>query len=440
MRPLQARFTILPAIALASTTTSVFIAPSAQAVQFSFGFSEGTPPEVIEGFNEAGDLWSSFLSDDVTVNLTVEYRSLASTSLGSFAPQRVSYAYRDILGALGQDVSSPNDALAFSVLPKSSEFDVLLDSTFDFDVFLNATSNNPNGVNSFVPYRDDDGDCNNRSVRITTANAKALGLPLTGSGSCRPSGTNQTVSSTDGTILLNSAINWDFDSSDGIDSMAYDFVGLASQGIGVMLGHISGVDVLDFNSPFIREGEQFFFRDDQFPFVSLPDLYRFSDESAAQGIIDWTTGRTDANGMDVEKYFSIDGGQTAIAQFSTGLTKGDGNRASGWKADELGGTYLGIAEPTPNAGQLLQFTENDQILFDAIGWNLTDPFSNPPSRAIREDTDSGGDSSSDGGNGDDSPNPINPTDPVSVPEPSLGIALIPLMWLSLTWLSRRRRR
>ncbi len=429
MRPFQAPFTIgLSAIALASASAPFVMVPRAQALQFSFGFSEGTPPEVVQGLNAAGDLWSSFLSDDVTVNLMVEFEPISSASLGRFVPQRVSYRYQDILSALGGDITSPNDALAFSSLPKSSEFDVLLDSTLDFEVFLNGTLNNPNGEGSLVPYRDDDGDCNNRSVRITTGNARALGLPLTGTGSCGPAASSSGMPPSDGTLTLNSNFNWDFDISDGIDLTAYDFVGITSQGIGVMLGHISGVDVLDFNSPLLSSS--MFFRDDQFPFVSLPDLYRFSDESAELSIIDWTTGRADVNGFDVDKYFSIDGGQTAIAQFSTGLTKGDGNRASGWKADELGGTYLGIAEPTPNAGQILQFTNNDQILFDAIGWDLTDPLTDAPVRTIKID---------DGSDDDGSSDPADPSDPKSIPEPSSAIAFAPILWVGATWLRKKRR-
>lgn len=394
----------------------VFNASNAQALQFNFGFSEGTPPEVIQGFNDAGELWGSFIADDITVDLTIQYEAFNSTSLGRFTPERSTFTYRDVVGALDRDISSPNDAVSFSSLPNSSELDVLLDPNFDFDVLTNGTSDNPNGVGSAVPYLDNDGDCNNRSIRMTTANAKALGLPRTGSGSCGSGRSNAPTS--DGTITLNSNFDWDFDVSDGIDPLAYDFVGIASQGIGVMLGNISGVDVLDFNSPLLDSGEPLFFEDGAFPFVSLTDLHRFSEESASLGVIDWTTGRTNGVGLDVDKYFSIDGGQTSLASFSTGVLKGDGQRASGWKADELGGTTLGIAEPTPNSGQVLQFSNNDQILFDVIGWDLADPFGDAPSRPIKSDE--------------------NPPDPKSIPEPSSAIAFVPIVLIGAKWLSKRR--
>jgi hypothetical protein len=405
-------------------------------VQFSFGFSEGTPPEVIQGFNAAGELWSSFLSDDVTVNLAVQYESLSNPRLlGSFSPARISYTYQDTLRALRDDASSPNDAIAFSSLPKSSEFEGLPETSVDFDVLINATSNNPNGAGSFVPYVDNNGSCNNRSVRMTAANAKALGLPLTGTSTCGSTASSGNVPIRDGTLTINSDFNWDFDISDGIDPLAYDFVGVAAKGIGTTLGFISGVDVLDDNSPSqadLMELNGFRgFSDDVLSFVSLPDLYRFSDQSAALGVIDWTTGGINDNGETRDKYFSIDGGQTAIAQFSTGVNRGDGRTASSWKADELGGAYLGIAEPTPNAGQVLQFTNNDQIFFDVIGWNLANPFSDPPSRAIRTD---------DGSNGDGSPDPSDPNDPKSIPEPSSVVAFVPVVWVGVAWLAKKRRR
>jgi hypothetical protein len=68
----------------------------------------------------------------------------------------------------------------------------------------------------------------------------------------------------------------------------------------------------------------------------------------------------------------VDGGNTAIASFATGVNFGDGRQASHWK-DNLG---IGIMDPTTAPGEVLQITPTDLLLFDAIGWN-TQPVSVP---------------------------------------------------------------
>ena len=96
-----------------------------------------------------------------------------------------------------------------------------------------------------------------------------------------------------------------------------------------------------------------------FTFVSSLDLFRYSADSTAQNVIDWTASTTD-------KYFSLDRGLTAIASFSTGRNFGDGQQASHWK-DNLG---IGIMDPTAARGELLAISANDLLAFDVIGWNV----------------------------------------------------------------------
>ncbi len=379
---------------------------AAQALTFNFGFAEGTSQDVVEGFNRAGELWSALLVDDVMVNIDVQFAVLGSSALGQFSPTRSSVTYQSFRTQLWNDVTSPDDAIAVGHLSRSPAFDLLLDPTFD--LLINRTENNPSGIGSSEPYLDNDSSRNNRTIRLTTANAKALGLV-----------TDQTQN--DGQITLNSLFPWDFDDSDGIDSDKFDFVGVAAQGIGTILGFISGVDVLDFNSPLIQGNQLIFFRDDDFRFVSPVDLFRFSEESRDLGVIDWTTGRTNAEGVEVDKYFSIDGGTTKIASFSTGVRHGDGRRASSWKSDEFTGENLGLMSPVPSLGQLLEFSTNDQRLFDVIGWDLANPLLEPPSRNL-------------------SPDPVDGElpDPVLVPEPSFAPSLM-AMTVGAGWLLTRKR-
>jgi hypothetical protein len=74
-------------------------------------------------------------------------------------------------------------------------------------------------------------------------------------------------------------------------------------------------------------------------------------------VIDWTAG------LEV-KYFSLDNGDTNLAEFATGRVHGDGQQASHWK-DNLG---IGILDPTAAPGELLVVSALDLTALDVIGW------------------------------------------------------------------------
>jgi hypothetical protein len=235
-------------------------------------------------------------------------------------------------------------------------------------MLLNGTANNPNGVGSRTPYVDNDGDANNRTIRATTANARALGLSVTyGTGD----------NSFDALIALNNRSPFDFDPSDGITADAYDFVGIATHEIGHALGFISGVNVLD---SFNASGN--YQTDDQLTYVSPVDLFRYTTLSAATaangltgtpGIPNFTLGTYapdftpgDGTAAPIDQYFSLDNGATVLASLSTGRNFGDGQQASHWK-DNLN---LGIMDPTSVRGERQRISANDLRLFDVIGYTL----------------------------------------------------------------------
>jgi hypothetical protein len=425
---------LLRLIAFTSAMLPVLSGGESKALTFNFNYAPDTSPEVMQGFEDAANLWSSLLVDDVTVNIDVRFEPRDPNSLGQFNPSRINVSYEDFYNALLADVTSPDDAIAVANLPQGVRFSTLVNT--EFDLLINATKDNPDGVGSLEPYVDSDGGCNNRSIRLTTANAKALNLPTTSTiPECTPASTFQAANNSDGYIILNSLFEWDFDASDGIDDNKFDFVGIAAQGIGTILGFVSGVDVLDFNSPQIgNDGNPIFFDANEFSFVSPIDLYRYSEESCTlstrfidpttnqqQNIIDWTTGRPDEFGNDVRKFFSIDGCSTEIAEFSTGITKGDGNRAGSWKSSAQTGNYLGIMDASPSPGQLFEFTRNDQRIFDVIGWDLADPSLPPPSRNIEIGDPGDGDS------------------PVAVPEPSAKPIIVMFGLLGAAYIRAKRK-
>jgi hypothetical protein len=326
----------LAATALLSTATA-----ANAAVTFNFTFLAGSSAQANQAFIDAGNRWSALFTDNVTINLTVGQASLGTGVLASAGSARFSTSYGSVATAFATDASSIDDATAVANLTPGSSFSML----------INRTSDNPNGSGSAIAYIDSAG-ANNTTINMTSANAKALGFASAGSvvGNC--------AAACDASITFGNAFTWDYDPTNGITAGAYDFVGIATHEIGHALGFISGVDILDINSPPVNGP----FTANQFTFVNTLDLFRYSAASTAAAggaIIDWTASTT-------AKYFSIDRGVTVGPGFSTGRNFGDGQQASHWK-DSLG---IGIMDPTASQGELLGISANDIRAFDVIGWNV----------------------------------------------------------------------
>ena len=303
----------------------------ANALTFNFTPAAGTSQLAIDGFTAAGAQWSSLFKDNVTVNIDINFAALGAGTLGEASSRIGLYSYDRVYNAAARDRTSADDNTAVNSLSKGSTFNLL----------LNRTANSPYGVGSAIPYLDNNGNANNQIINLTTANAKALGL-------------ENNTNNIDASIAFNNAFTWDFNRSDGITAGAFDFVGVATHEIAHALGFMSGVEILD------RTGTPNYEPEDRLDYVSMLDLFRYSNDSKNVSAIDWTADKR-------EKYFSLDGGITKIAAFSTGDIFGDGSQNSHWQ-DNLG---LGMMDPTIAAGDLLQISENDKRALDAIGWNRT---------------------------------------------------------------------
>ncbi|HEU4388063.1 MAG TPA: NF038122 family metalloprotease [Blastocatellia bacterium] len=154
-------------------------------------------------------------------------------------------------------------------------------------------------------------------------------------------------------VGFNSAFNYDFDPSDGIDSNKIDFDSVAVH----ELGHVLGFDSNTGYNELVPS----------FPVaVSVWDIFRFRPGTtlatfAAQPRILTSGGRQD--------YF--DGGrELALSTGRPDGTGGDRQQASHWKDDRLTGQYVGIMDPTLADGQRDLITDNDLAALRSFGYAI----------------------------------------------------------------------
>lgn len=272
---------------LSSTCAAMLAWAPARALTINFTTIAGDSLTATElaAFEVAAQAWESVITTDVTLTISIGFTDLGTASngaliLGGASPVEGTVLYSSFTSQLASNATDAIDAAAVASLPNS------------------VTGN---------------------TVRITTANARALGYSYSGS---------------DGLIQFtdNSGIAWQFTrNADGsVSAGSIDFISVAEHEIGHLLGFISDVGVSTTRSAL--------------------DLFRYS----STGSLSYLVGQS--------AYFSLDGGVTDLEGFSDGTTY----QASHW----LAGSDT-LMQPALGYGVTQGITGIDLAALDALGWDLS---------------------------------------------------------------------
>ena len=351
-------------LACGAAAAVVLSAPANAGVTINLidnGFA-GTPAQQAqfrEGFRIAAAYWSSILTNNAVINLGVGTASLGTGIIGSTGSTRADYTVANWENQVNLTKSG-------STIDQTAVLPTLTAGGASF--ITNGTTGGKDDTNKVV--FDNAATTSSKVLYLNSSVIKAIGGTAAGV-------TNATV---DGNVQFSTNFAFDFDPTDGITANTFDFIGVAIHEIGHALGFVSGVDFLDVYG--IRNGTNpantntaagsLTYSLNSTSIYSALDMFRYSGDptNLAPGgaSLDLSAGILTGN-----KYFSIDGGATALFgnTFSTGRYNGDGQQASHWKDTAGCAIGNGIMDPTFCFGQTGYITGLDLAAYDAMGWNLS---------------------------------------------------------------------
>ena len=311
------------------------VQPASQALTFQFNdvTAGGMRAEQLAAFNTAANIWSSQLSDPVTVYIDISFANLPPHVLGGANSAAITADYSAVRSQLAADASSVLDASAVANLQAGPALSFW------------ATQGD------LTTRLDNDGSVNNQRLGLTTANAKAMGLAVA-TDAAHPDARIQFGSNFDTNNVFS------YSRAGGAVAGKYDFISVAEHEIGHALGFVSGLDDIDYcagaaNRCQLANPNNATTFENAAWYTPL-DLFRYS----ATGVLDLRVGQA--------TYLSVDGGASAVAPMSTGQFNGDGYQASHFVYSQLA-----LMRPTVPSGVVYDLTAEDLSAMDAIGWNVS---------------------------------------------------------------------
>ncbi|QQS48409.1 MAG: NF038122 family metalloprotease [Acidobacteriota bacterium] len=289
----------------------------------------GTPqleqfPEAKAAFLLAARQWERLIQNRITVVIDVDFGPTAfgdpfrENQYGVTDFQRVFHpnAYPVIRASLIASAGSPREAALYNSLP-ADQLPTDLGAATGMVYHIAPMR----ALGLFPPVADPDGEM------------ESLGMP--------PS------------IGFNSAIEFDFDPSDGIKPTRLDFNAAVMHEIGHALGFFSGVGLNELYP--------------EYPLLpEMLDIFRFRPGVTTATFP--TAPRILSSGGD-HVYF---GGGSELP-FSTGRddhTGGDGQQAGHWKDHLLAGRLIGIMNPNFSEGLQYEIAASDLEAFERIGYRM----------------------------------------------------------------------
>ena len=295
-------------------------------MQIKFTFDTNVSLDQRMGFEMAACIWSKLLKDDVTINLRIgatDQLGENGQAVGGAIPIFHETHYGIYQQYLEADATTAEDQEVIGALQVGNTVDVMVDG----EVI--------------------DG---NTELMLTRAQAKALGMEdalVLDNGNTWDRDVITNPDGLDGYILINDSFDWHYDLTReaAAPEGTLDFLTMALHEIGHALGFVSGLDSL-IETFTTHSGEE------RTEGITSLDLMRHAD---GDGIADLTFG--DAT------YFSLDGGQTSLAEFE----EGDEYQASHWQRYQAA---LGIMDPTLGYQERTDISKLDLQALDAIGWDV----------------------------------------------------------------------